>query len=163
MEAQLPQDVQPVSAVPPRKRRQHKRRPRVLVPKQAPYTRDNLDKRTLASKAFDAQIAAIKADLGNDNLTTIECQLIENFAAISVAIEAMIVDLLLGKPVNVIELSQLCSTSVRIGGRLGLRRRPRDVSQPQLSEYLSGREDEPDRDESLPHLDGSRRRAPGSE
>jgi hypothetical protein len=136
----------------------------VLVPKQAPFTRENLDRRCLASRAFDSQVASIKADLGNDNLSTIETQLIENFAAISVAINAMTVDLLLGNPVDVIELSQLCSTSVRVGARLGLKRRARDVNQPHLADYLDGRQnDDVDELPGLPHASRPGREEPSDD
>jgi hypothetical protein len=82
----------------PRKKRskdRHRRRLPMPLGKQAPYTRENLDKRSLASKEFDAQIVAIKTDLGGtDDLSSIELQLIENFAGLSVAVNAIVVDLL---------------------------------------------------------------------
>ena len=131
------------SAVVSRKRLQRRRRPPVLHPKAAPYTRENLDRRSLASKQFDAQIAAIKTDLGGtDDLSSIELQLIENFAGLSVAVNAIVVDLLLGKPVNVLELCALNSASVRVASRLGLKRRAREVSTPALGDYLADKQDE---------------------
>ena len=105
-------------------------------------TRDSLDRRSLSSKMFDAQVASIKADLGDADLSTIETQLIENFAGLSVMINALTVDLLLGKSVDLSQLCALNSTAVRVASRLGLRRRAKDVSPPSLSSYLAERTDE---------------------
>jgi len=93
-------------AVPPRvpvrkKRRRYQRtRAPVLVPKQRPITRANLDKRTLASRQFDAIVTAIRGDCGTDNLSVVQLALVEAFAGISVQLDALNTDVLLGKPVD---------------------------------------------------------------
>jgi hypothetical protein len=101
--------------------------------------RNDLDRRSLAYRDFEAQIASIKADLGNGVLSTIETQLIENFACLSVMMNAATVDLLLGKKVDIATVCMLASTAMRIGGRLGLRRRAKDVSAQSLGSYLGNR------------------------
>jgi hypothetical protein len=104
--------------------------------------RQDLDQRTLAAKMFDAQVAQIKADLGTTDLSAIECQLIENFAGISVMINDMTVQLLLGKPVDPFAFCQLSSTSVRVASRLGLHRRSRDVTPVDPLAYARSQGDE---------------------
>jgi hypothetical protein len=72
---QLPSDRQPESRAKPVRRRSHKAtRPQLL-------TRDQLDGRTNAAKLFDRLVADIESDLGGrDQLSTIECALVEGFA-----------------------------------------------------------------------------------
>jgi hypothetical protein len=113
----------------------------VLVPKQRPITRANLDKRTLASRQFDAIVTAIRGDCGTDNLSVVQMALVEAFAGISVQLDALNTDVLLGKPVD---QSAYCliTTMVRVGSRLGVRRKPKEINQT-LAAYL----DNPERPE----------------
>jgi hypothetical protein len=103
--------------------------------------RQDIDQRTLVARDFDAQVAAITADLGGD-LTAVEKQLVENFAGISALLNDMLVQILLGQQVDPIVLCALNSASVRVASRLGLKRRARIVSQPDLRDYLDDRKDE---------------------
>jgi hypothetical protein len=104
-------------------------------------TRQSLDQRTLASKQFDRLVSQLTADLGGD-LSTIETRLVESFAGISLVIDNVNTQMLLGKDIDVPTLCQLSSTLLRLGNRLGLRRKPRDVTQgASLGEYLEGKAD----------------------
>jgi hypothetical protein len=108
--------------------------------------RQDLDQRTLAARDFDAQVSAITSDLGSD-LSAVEKQLVENFAGISALLNDMLVQILLGQKVDTFELCTLNSASVRVASRLGLRRRAKDVTTPQLKEYLDAKSEEsPDGD-----------------
>jgi hypothetical protein len=129
-------DYQPCDSpdTPPvKKRREHRR----TIP--APPVRQDLDRRSLAAKMYDAQAAAIKVDLGGAEGLSTKLQLVDNFCVLSVAINAMSVDLLLGKPVDILELATLSSASLRVASRLGLRR-ARTVETPELRQYLDERQ-----------------------
>jgi hypothetical protein len=140
--SQLQQDAPPAGARVPRKRRQHKRRPLVLVPKQAPLVRANLDKRTLASRQFESMVAQLRRDCGDtgnsggvsgdrvsgDSLSVVQLAMVEAFAGLTVQLDALNTDVLLGKPVDQSAYCQLITTLVRVGSRLGVRRKPRDVT-----------------------------------
>jgi hypothetical protein len=56
---------------------------------------------------------------------------------------------LTGQKVDVADYCQLTSTLTRVASRLGLRRKPRDVT-PHLSDYLAAGKDEPDDTEGMP-------------
>jgi hypothetical protein len=120
--------------------RRHRRRPKIML-----VTRDSLDRRSLASKTFDALVEQVTADLGND-LSAIETRLVESFAGVSVMVDNLNTQMLLGKDIDVTVLCQLSSTMVRIASRLGLRRRAKDVTTPQLAEYLDAKSEPPDDD-----------------
>jgi hypothetical protein len=86
---------------------------------------------------FDNRVSQIKVDLGHD-LSVMEHQLVENFAAISVMINHLTVQILLGEAVDPFELCQLSSASVRVANKLGLRRHAKDVLIPgSLSDWGS--------------------------
>jgi hypothetical protein len=105
--------------------------------------RQDIDQRTLVARDFDAQVAAIKADLGGDtNLSAVERQLVENFAGISTLLNDMLVQILLGQPVDPFVLCTLNSASVRVASRLGVRRRAKDVTTPHLADYLDAKSEE---------------------
>lgn len=146
-------------AIVPRKRRQRqyrRRRPPALVPpegKWGPLTRGNLDRRTLASKKFDALVAQIRGDCGDSSisgdgnsdastLTAVRVSLIKSFAAVSVQLDALTVHLLLGEDVDPFALCALSSTLTRIGSRLGLTRKARTVETPALRDYLDAKGEE---------------------
>jgi hypothetical protein len=98
-------------------------------------TRANLDGRTPGARYYDATIDALTADLGGEEaISAIERRLIENFAGLAVLSEALFVKVMLGKQVDYIEACHLSSTLVRIGARLGLRRRPRMVDDVSLAQ-----------------------------
>jgi hypothetical protein len=103
--------------------------------------RANLDQRTLAARKFDNQVAQIKADLGGD-LSAIELALVESFCGATVMLDDMNVQVLTGQKVDVADYCQLTSTLTRVASRLGLRRKPRDVT-PSLGSYLADRSTAP--------------------
>lgn len=99
-------------------------------------SREELDGRLNALKAFERRVSAIKSDLGGaDQLSTMEIDLVEAFANSAVVLDGLNVRLLLGAPVDRTELAATISSMVRVASRLGLRRRSRDVT-PSLKEYL---------------------------
>ena len=99
-------------------------------------TRAVLDQRTNVAKAFNRLVADIYSDLGGrDHLSAIELALVEAFAGASIALDQLNAKLLLGEDIDLGQYMQASSTMVRIGSRLGLQRRTRDVT-PDLREYL---------------------------
>jgi hypothetical protein len=86
----------PVAAeLPPARPRNYKRatRPQFL-------TRDMLDGRTNAAKAFDAIVRAIVADLGGaDQISAIERALVEGFAGAAVSLQNINTRLALGEAI----------------------------------------------------------------
>jgi hypothetical protein len=109
-----------------------KRRPRPQL-----LTRAELDGRTNAAKAFDRLVASIAADLGGlEACSALEINLIEAYAGVSVQVEALNVRQLLGEAIDLGLFCQCASTLTRIASRLGLRRRPRDVTEASLSDIL---------------------------
>jgi hypothetical protein len=99
-------------------------------------SRESLDRRLLASKRFSAIASGIAQDLGGeDRLTTIQRALVESFAGIAIHVDDLNARVLLGQQIDVVELSQVVSTMVRIATRLGINRVARDV--PDLNAYLA--------------------------
>jgi hypothetical protein len=94
-------------------------------------TRGQLDGRTRARKQFDAIATGIAADLGGeDRLTTVQRALIEAFAGTALAVNALNMAMLLGKSIDIGELSQAASTLTRLSSRIGIGRVPRDITDP---------------------------------
>jgi hypothetical protein len=92
-------------------------------------SRDRLDRRYKASRKFEAVAAGIASDLGGaDMLSTVERNLIEAFAGISVHVADLNARMLLGQKIDLAEHSQVVSTMVRVASRIGVRRIPRDVT-----------------------------------
>jgi hypothetical protein len=92
-------------------------------------SRDNLDGRTHALKRFDAIAKGIAADLGGeDRLSTVQKHLLEAFAGAAIAVSDINARLLSGGEVDLLELSQMTSTLVRIASRIGIKRIPRDIA-----------------------------------
>jgi hypothetical protein len=90
---------------------------------------DELDGRTRARKAFSALVSGITADLGGpDELSTIERALIQAFAGVSVHAADMNARLLQGDSIDLTEHSATVGAMVRLASRLGVKRRPRNVS-----------------------------------
>jgi hypothetical protein len=99
-------------------------------------TRDQLDRRTVAHKQFEAIAEGIARDLGGEgNLSTIEHHLVEAFAGAAVTVNDFNARLLLGGKVDVLEHAQAISILVRIATRLGLKRVAKDVT-PTLGSLL---------------------------
>jgi hypothetical protein len=114
------------------KRRRHRAtRPQLL-------TRAQLDKRTNAAKFFDRLARAIEADLGGrDQLSAIELALIEGFCGAAVTLENLNSRLLLGEAIDPAQIAQTVSAMVRVGSRLGLRRRAKDITGLSLGDVLA--------------------------
>ena len=72
-----------------------------------PYllTRNELDGRTGAAKAFDALVAAIENDLGGaDQLTSIERSLVEGFVGATITLKNINAKMCLGHEIDVADL-----------------------------------------------------------
>ncbi len=106
-----------------------KRAPRGLVP---------LDD-SGAARFFRRVVRDITGDLGGrGELSRIEKELIQAFAGAATQLQYLNVQIALGDS-SAIDLSgyaTLASTMLRIGSRLGFRRRPRNITPPPLSDYL---------------------------
>jgi hypothetical protein len=118
-----------------------------VIPKRAPWkrrhapvkppllTRSQLDGRTNIAKAFNKLVADIYSDLGGrDRLSAIELALVEAFAGAACSLDALNARILLGEKIDLSSYLQASSTMVRIGSRLGLQRRSREI--PALADYL---------------------------
>ena len=105
----------------PRKRR------RKNPPKPKLLTRNDLDNRTTAAKAFDRLYSAISSDLDGD-LTAVERSLVEGFVGATVVLQALNTRLALGQDIDLSEHAAVCSSMVRIAAKIGLSRRSRLVS-----------------------------------
>lgn len=110
------------TSAPARKRKNIKRRTKYQLP-----TRDNLDGRPNAAKAFDRLFSAISSDLGGD-LTAVERSLVEGFCGATVVLQALNTKLALGQDIDLSEHAAVCSSMVRIAAKIGLSRRSRLVS-----------------------------------
>jgi hypothetical protein len=113
---------------------QRKRRaPRDLVP---------LNKNTGAARFFGRMVRDIESDLGGRRyLSRIEGELIRAFAGSATMLQVRNVEIALGESTEQVDptaYAQLASTMLRIGSRLGLQRRPREVEQT-LETYLAQR------------------------
>jgi hypothetical protein len=83
-------------------------------------------------------------------LTLVQLAMVEAFAGLSVQLDALNTDVLLGKPVDQATYCKLITTLVRVGSRLGVKRKAKDVTTMALADYL----DRPERPE--PPEDGER-------
>jgi hypothetical protein len=106
--------------VPKRRRQKRAVKPKVL-------TRNDLDNRTAAAKAFDRLYADVSSDLGND-LTAVERSLVEGFVGATIVLQALNTKLALGEEIDLGEHAAVCSSMVRIAAKIGLSRRSRIVS-----------------------------------
>lgn len=141
------------------KRRHRKRKVRVVECKARPLTRGNLDKRTLASKQFDTIVTKIRDDTSANGtvLTVVQLAMVEAFAGLSVQLDALNTEVLLGKPVDQSAYCQLITTMVRVGSRLGVKRKPKEVGGTLLADYLDN-QDRPEAIDEGERPDGSTRR-----
>jgi hypothetical protein len=104
------------------KRAKRKRAPRDLMP---------LDKATGAARFFDRTVREIESDLGGRRqLSRIEGELIRAFAGAATTLQYLNVQVALGESseIDLTGYATIASTMLRIGSRLGLARRPRDVT-----------------------------------
>ncbi len=108
--------------------------------KRAPRDLLSLDKATGAARFFDRMVREIETDLGRRQLSRIEGELIRAFAGAATTLQYLNHQVVLGE-ISEVDLSgyaTISSTLLRIGSRLGLSRRPRNVT-PSLAEYLATR------------------------
>ena len=106
-----------------------KRAPRDLLP---------LDKATGAARFFNRTVREIESDLGGRReLTRIEGELIRAFAGAATVLQFLNVQVALGETseIDLAAYATMASTMLRIGARLGFRRRARNITPP-LSDYL---------------------------
>jgi hypothetical protein len=103
-------------------RRPHRRsKPQLLTPK-------DLDRRSNSYKAFTQLTAEIENDLGGrDALSTVARTLIEAYASAAVVLQHFSTQLALGQKIDLSQFTGVASSLVRIGSRLGLERRAREV------------------------------------
>jgi hypothetical protein len=112
--------------------------------KLAPITRASLDGRSLSARQFDAIVSAIRSDCGaSDTLSAVQLAMMEAFAGLTVQLDTLNADVLLGKPVDRAAYCGLVTAMVRVGSRLGVKRKSRDVTT-SLAAYL----DNPERPEA---------------
>jgi hypothetical protein len=112
-----------LSSVPDAPRMRKRKNP----PKPKLLTRNDLDNRTTAAKAFDRLYADISSDLGGD-LTAVERSLVEGFVGATVVLQSLNTRLALGQEIDLSEHAAVCSSMVRIAAKIGLSRRSRIVS-----------------------------------
>jgi hypothetical protein len=97
-----------------------------------------IDGRTAPAKEFDRLQSAVVRDLGGaDQLSAIELSLIEAFCGAAIVVDHLNTELMLGKRIDFADHSTAIGTMVRVASRLGLRRRPKEVSVPSLAQYLA--------------------------
>src|SRR6516165_8711148 len=97
-----------------------------------------LDQATDASRFYNRVVRDIVADLGGRReLTRIEGELIGAFAGGATVLRYLNRQVALGEisEVNLSDFATITSTMLRIGARLGLQRRPKDVTS--LADYLA--------------------------
>jgi hypothetical protein len=108
------------------------RRPeRTKRSKRAPRDLVSLDKATGAARFFDRMVREIENDLGGRRqLSRIEGELIRAFAGAATTLQYLNVQVALGESsdIDLAGYATIASTMLRIGSRLGLARRPRDVT-----------------------------------
>jgi hypothetical protein len=118
-----PRGRQPGSHVAPGLRRTSSLRPRDLVP---------IDRTSGAGRFFAKMVREIEVDLGagsRRNLSRIESELIRAFAGAATQLQYLNHQILLGEgsEIDLVGFSQLASTMLRIGSRLGTTRRAKSV------------------------------------
>ncbi len=108
-----------------------RRNSRTLVP---------LDKASAAARFYARMLRDIESDLGGRRvLSRIESELIRAFCGSATRLEYLNHEILLGEvaEADISNYAQLASTMLRIGSRLGLRRRPRDSAVLDPLEYAA--------------------------
>jgi hypothetical protein len=103
----------------------------------------DISKTTPAGRFYAKMQADIAADLGGRrDRTRIEIELISAFAGAATTLQYLNRKVMLGDDIAKLDLasySTLASTMLRIGSRLSLSRRQRDVTDLTLSDYLEQR------------------------
>ena len=97
-----------------------------------------LEQATDTARFFGRMARAIENDLGGRRgLTRIEMELVHAFCGAATAVNYLNRQIILdeGSEVDLASFATLASTMLRIGARLGLQRRPKDVTT--LADYLA--------------------------
>jgi hypothetical protein len=98
-----------------------------------------VDGRTMIARRFYDVVQSLIADqAGLDRCSEAKLQLTRRFAASAVMAEEMEAKLARGEPIDITQHAALSSTLVRIGQRIGIERRPRNVT-PDPLDYARGR------------------------
>ena len=114
------------------RRKHHKNAARPVL-----LMRSELDRRTVSARYFEKLVTAIENDLaGPDELSSIEKVLVEAYAGAAVTLQHLNSLLALGEPINIADHSSCVGALVRVASRLGIDRRPKDVT-PSLATYLA--------------------------
>jgi hypothetical protein len=98
-----------------------------------------LEQATGAGRFFDKMVRDIEADLGGRRqLTRIEGELIRAFAGAATTLQYLNVQVALGETgeIDLSGYATIASTMLRIGSKLGLQRRSKDVT-PTLSDLIN--------------------------
>jgi hypothetical protein len=98
-----------------------------------------LEQATDSARFYGRMVRAIESDLGGRRQATrIEMELVYAFCGAATAVNYLNRQIILGEgsEVDLSGFATLASTMLRIGSRLGMQRRPRDVT-PTLTEYLT--------------------------
>jgi hypothetical protein len=96
----------------------------------------DVDQRTRVARRYHDLCAAVASDQGgSDELSEARLQLIRRFCGNAVLAETMEAEVVSGKSIDVAQYAALCSTMCRIGSRIGIDRRMRNIT-PSLKEYM---------------------------
>jgi hypothetical protein len=99
----------------------------------------DVDGRSVVARRYRDIIGEVISDQGGpEHLSEARLQLIRRFSGASVLAEQMEARLALGGQIDIREYSLLVSTIVRVAQRLGIERRPINVT-PSLGQYLSNK------------------------
>jgi hypothetical protein len=100
---------------------------------------EGMDGRTGQARRYRDILTQIECDLGGiDNLSEAQLQLCRRAATLSFTAESMEADVVAGKPFDIDLFGQLTDRLGRCLQRLGLERKPRDVT-PTLQSYLAAK------------------------
>jgi hypothetical protein len=130
----------PASSAPQARRKSADIRPRKPVARSRVTNGSDvlpgIDGRGVIARRYRDIASAIVADQGGaDRLAEARLQLIRRFAAAAVLAEQMEAALANGTPINISEHALLTSSMVRVGLRIGINRRAREIV-PSLQHYL---------------------------
>jgi hypothetical protein len=113
--------------------------------KRAPRDLVRLDKATGPARFLDRLVRDVENDLGGvRHCSRIEHELVRAFAGCATAVQYLNKEIVLGEAIGEIDFAAyatLASTLLRIGSRLGLQRRARDVT-PDPLQYAREQNDE---------------------
>jgi len=102
-----------------------------------------VDGRSGLARRYRDIASAIAADQGGaDRLSEARLQLVRRFAAAACLAEGMEAKLALGEEIDIAQHALLCSSLVRLGQRIGIDRRLRNIT-PSVNDYLEAIADLP--------------------